>query len=261
MEWTAPAIILDIRPHGEGGLIATLLTEEHGRHAGLAKGGASRGQAALWQPGNLVEARWVARLPDQLGALSAEMVHPAAALAMEDRLALAALRAACAVAESALPEREAHPRIFHGLVAFIATLARGTDLALPDLVRWEADLLADLGYGLDLSACAVTGSREDLAFVSPRSGRAVSRAGAGEWAARLLRLPPFLLGQGPSGPAEWRDGLRLTGHFLARDVFGVQHRPLPAARLMLADILAGERAGDRAAGAGGSGGGKEFTPL
>jgi DNA repair protein RecO (recombination protein O) len=238
MEWEAPAVVLDIRPHGEGGAIASLLTEAHGRHAGLAKGGASRGQAALWQPGNLIEARWVARLPEQLGALSGEMVHPAAAMAMEDPLALAALRAACAVAEGGLPEREAHPRIFHGLVAFIATLARDTALALPDLVRWEGDLLAELGYGLDLSRCAITGSAEDLAFVSPRSGRAVSEPAAGEWRDRLLPLPRFLLGQGPSGPADWAAGLRLTGHFLARDVFGTHNKGLPAARDLLLDRVA-----------------------
>ncbi|NGM21903.1 DNA repair protein RecO [Roseomonas stagni] len=238
MEWDAPAVVLDVRPHGEGGAIVSVMTEAHGRHAGLAKGGTSRGQAALWQAGNLVEARWVGRLADQLGAMSAEMVHPAAALAMEDPLALAALRAACAVAEGALPEREAHPRIFHGLVAFVATLARDTALALPDLVRWEADLLAELGYGLDLARCAVTGGTEDLAFVSPRSGRAVSEPAAGEWRDRLLPLPRFLLGQGPSTAADWAAGLRLTGHFLARDVFGVQHKGLPAAREMLLDRVA-----------------------
>ncbi|SFK86683.1 DNA repair protein RecO [Falsiroseomonas stagni] len=238
MEWDAPAVILDVRPHGEGGAIVSVMTEQHGRHAGLAKGGTSRGQAALWQPGNLVEARWVGRLADQLGAMSAEMVHPAAALAMEDPLALAALRAACAVAEGALPEREAHPRIFHGLVAFVATLARDTALALPDLVRWEADLLTELGYGLDLARCAVTGGTEDLAFVSPRSGRAVSEPAAGEWRDRLLPLPRFLLGQGPSSAADWAAGLKLTGHFLARDVFGVQHKGLPAARDLLLDRVA-----------------------
>jgi DNA repair protein RecO (recombination protein O) len=248
MEWEAPAVVLDARPHGEGGAIVSLLTEAHGRHAGLAKGGASRGQAALWQPGNLIEARWVARLAEQLGALSGEMVHPAAALAMDDTLALAALRAACAVAEGALPEREAHPRIFHGLVACIATLARGTALAMPDLVRWEADLLADLGYGLDLTRCAITGSAEDLAFVSPRSGRAVAAPAAGAWRDRLLPLPQFLLGQGPSGPADWAAGLRLTGHFLARDVFGVQHRGLPAARDLLLDRVASLLAPDRPMG-------------
>ena len=238
MEWQAPAIVLDVRPHGEGGAVVTVLTELHGRHAGLAKGGASRGQAALWQPGNLIEARWVARLAEQLGAMSGEMVHPAASLAMEDPLALAALRAACAVAEGALPEREAHPRLFHGLVAFVADLLRGTDRALPALVQWEAELLAELGYGLDLGRCAVTGSAEDLAFVSPRSGRAVSAGAAGEWADRLLVLPAFLLGQGPSTATDWAAGLRLTGHFLARDVFGLQNRDLPAARGLLLDRLA-----------------------
>jgi DNA repair protein RecO (recombination protein O) len=238
MEWQAPAVVLDVRPHGESGLVVTLLTEAQGRHAGLAKGGASRAQAPLWQPGNLVEARWVARLAEQLGALSGEMVHPAAALAMEDPLALALLRAATSLAEGALPEREPHPRIFHGLVALVATLARGPEAALPDLVRWEADLLADLGYGLDLARCAVTGTQEELSFVSPRTGRAVSGGAAGEWRDRLLPLPAFLLGQGPSTPADWLAGLRLTGHFLARDVFGAQHRPLPAAREMLTDRLA-----------------------
>lgn len=239
MEWQAPAVVLDVRPLGESGAVVTLLTEAHGRHAGLAKGGASRAQAALWQPGNLVEARWVARLADQLGALSAELVHGAAALAMEDPLALAVLRSATAVADGALPEREAHPRVFHGLVALVATLARGAEPALPDLVRWEAELIAELGYGLDLGRCAVTGSVEELRYVSPRSGRAVSEAAAGQWRDRLLPLPAFLLGQGPSGPSEWLAGLRLTGHFLARDVFGTHHRAPPAAREMLVDRLAG----------------------
>jgi DNA repair protein RecO (recombination protein O) len=238
MEWEAPAVVLESRPHGEAGAIVSLLTEAHGRHAGLAKGGASRAQAPVWQPGNLVEARWVARLADQLGALSGEMVHPAAALAMEDPLALALLRSATAVAETALPEREPHPRVFHGLVGVIARLAEGATAAMPELVRWEAELLADLGYGLDLARCAVTGTREGLEFVSPRSGRAVSVEGAGEWRSRLLPLPAFLLGQGPSGPVDWLAGLRLTGHFLARDVFGTQHRGMPAARDVLVERVA-----------------------
>ncbi len=238
MEWQAPAVVLDVRPHGEAGAVVTLLTEAHGRHAGLAKGGASRAQAPVWQAGNLVEAKWVARLQDQLGAVSGELVHAAAALAMEDPLALAVLRAATAVAEGALPEREPHPQVFRGLVALIATLARSAEDALPDLVRWEAELLAELGYGLDLARCALTGTLEDLAFVSPRTGRAVSDSAAAEWRDRLLPLPAFLLGQGPSGAPDWAAGLRLTGHFLARDVFGTQHRPLPAAREMLTDRVA-----------------------
>ena len=238
MEWQAPAVVLDVRPHGDSGAVVTLLTEAHGRHAGLAKGGASRSQVALWQPGNLVEVRWVARLADQLGALSGELVHAAAALAMEDPLALAVLRAATAVANDALPEREAHPRVFHGLVALIATLASGPEPALPDLVLWEADLLADLGYGLDLARCAVTGTTDDLHYVSPRTGRAISEGAAGDWKDRLLPLPAFLLGQGPSTAPDWLTGLRLTGHFLARDVFGTHHKPLPGAREMLLDRVA-----------------------
>jgi len=254
MEWQAPAVVLDARPHGESGAVVTLLTEEHGRHAGLAKGGASRAQAPLWQPGNLVEARWVARLSDQLGALSGELVHAAAALAMDDPLALAVLRAATGVAAAALPEREAHPRIFHGLVALVATLARDPRDTIPDLVRWEADLLSELGYGLDIARCAATGTTEELAFVSPRSGRAVSSGAAGEWRDRLLPLPAFLLGQGPSGPADWLAGLRLTGHFLARDVFGSHHQPLPAARDMLVDRVGALTPSPALAGEGRGGG-------
>jgi DNA repair protein RecO (recombination protein O) len=231
VEWAAPAVVLSARPYGEGGVIATVLTEAQGRHAGLVKGGGSRGQAALWQTGNLIEARWVGRLADQLGALSGEMVHAAAALAMEDALALATLTAACAVAEGALPEREAHAPVFHGLVSVIAGLARGVEVALPLLVRWEALLLAELGYGLDLERCAATGITEGLVWVSPRSGRAVSAEAGAPYADKLLRLPAFLTDPAaPASPADWLAGLRLTGFFLARDVFGLQHRPLPPAR-------------------------------
>ena len=240
MEWQAPAVVLDARPLGEGAAVVSLLTEAHGRHAGLARGGASRAQAPVWQSGNLVEARWVARLADQLGSLQGELVHPAAALAMEDPLALSLLSSACAVAEGALPDREPHARAFHGLVSLIARLQReGAASLLPDYVRWEAELLAELGYGLDLSRCALTGTHEELGHVSPKSGRAVSRAAAGPWAGRLLPLPPFLLGsQAPSGPAEWLAGLRLTGHFLGKDAFGHQHKPLPNARDLLLDRVA-----------------------
>ena len=236
-EWEGPAVVLSARPQGEAGLVVSLLTEALGRHPGLAHGGQSRAQAALWQPGNLVDARWRARHADNLGSMSAEMVHAAAALAMEDALALAVLMAACAVADGALPEREPHPRAFHGLVALVVAVARDAGRGLEALVRWEAELLAELGYGLDFSACAVTGAADGLAWVSPRTGRAVS-AGAGlPYAGRLLALPPFLLGDGDGeGDAvQWRDGLRLTGHFLERDAFGHLHRPLPPARLMLAE--------------------------
>lgn len=237
MEWEAPAIVLDARPHGEGDAIAAVMTEAHGVHRGLARGGASRARAALWQPGNLIQVRWVGRLPEQLGSFSAEMVHPAAALAMDDPLALAMLSAACSVAEGALPEREPHPNVFDGLLHLLARLPMGAEL-LAEYVRWEAVVLRDLGYGLDFSACAVTGATVGLAFVSPRSGRAVTREGAGDFSSRLLTLPGFLVGGNIAEAADWRDGLALTGHFLARDAFGHQHRPLPAARHMLYDRVA-----------------------
>ena len=239
VEWAAPAVVLEVRPHGEGGAVVTLLTEEHGRHAGLAKGGASRAQAGLWLPGNLVEARWFARLPDQLGALAGEMVHPAAALAMEEPLALALLSSACAIAADALPEREPHPRAFRALVSLIGHLAGGAEGVMADYVRWETLVLSELGYGLDLSACALTGATERLTHVSPRTGRAVCGAAAEPYLDRLLPLPGFLTGDDdPGDAAAWDAGLRLTGHFLERDAFGARHRPVPEARHRLADRVA-----------------------
>lgn len=242
MDWEAPAIVLDVRPHGEADAVATLLTAGHGAHRGLARGGLSRARASTWQAGNLVQARWVARLADQLGSFAAELVHPAAALAMDDPMALAVLSSCCAVAEGALPEREPHPRVFDALLRLVARIADADNL-LADVVRWEVLLLADLGYGLDLAACGVTGARAGLRFVSPKTGRAVSEAAAGAWRERLLTLPAFLLAGGPADPAEAADGLRLTGRFLERDAFGAQHRPLPAARRMLLDRVAASAAG------------------
>ena len=237
MEWEAPAIVLGARAYGEGDAIATVMTEEHGLYRGLARGGGARGRVAVWQAGNLVQARWVERLAEQLGSVSAELVHPGAALAMDDPLILAMLSALCAVADGALPEREPHPRVFQGLLRLIARLPEG-DVMLAELVRWETLLLADLGYGLDLTRCAVTGETSGLAFVSPRTGCAVTAAAAGTWQSRLLPLPSFLVGGNEASPQDLRDGLSLTGHFLTRDAFGHHHRPLPTARQMLYDRVA-----------------------
>jgi DNA repair protein RecO (recombination protein O) len=213
------------------------MTAEHGAHRGLARGGAARGRTAIWQPGNLVQVRWVARLAEQLGSFSAELVHPAAALVIDDALALSILLAACAVAEGALPEREPHPQAFAGLLRLITHLSQG-ETEPGELVRWESLLLAELGYGLDLTVCAVTGATAGLAFVSPKTGRAVTAAGAGVWASRLLRLPSFLAGGNTATAEDWRDGLQLTGHFLERDAFGHHHRPLPLARRLLYERVA-----------------------
>ena len=234
MEWDAPAIILDVRPYGEGDAVATVMTEALGIHRGLARGGASRGKAGIWQPGNMVQVQWTARLSDQLGSFTGELIHAGAAHAMHEALPLAMLTAVCALAEGALPEREPLPRVFAGLLRLIPRVPLGESV-LTELIEWEITLLSDLGYGLDLTACAVTGRTGGLTYVSPKTGRAVTTEGAGDWAARLLPLPGFLIGSAPPDWTAWRDGLRLTGHFLARDAFGHQHRPLPQARAMLYD--------------------------
>jgi len=242
MEWDAPGIVLDCRPFGEADALVTVMTEAHGAHRGLARGGQSRSKVALWQQGNLLQLRWVSRLSDQLGSLSGEMIHPTAAMVMDDALLLAMLSAACALAEGALVEREPQPVVFDGLLRLLARLPTGPAM-LGEMVRWELSLLAGLGYGLDLATCAVSGTGADLIGVSPRTGRAVSAVAAGEWRARLLPLPAFLRpdsagdsgGDSAGDAAQWVEGLRLTGHFLARDAFGHHHRPLPSARLALYD--------------------------
>lgn len=237
MEWSAPVIVLGTRPFGEGHTVATVFGAEQGVRRGLARGGGGRRGAALWQPGNLLSARWVGRLAEQLGSLSGEMIHPTAALAMADGLQLGILNAALALVAGALPEHEAYPKVFAGLIDLIVRLAEGPAV-LAEFVRWEVALLSALGYGLDLSSCALTGSNTGLSFVSPRTGRAVTAEAAAPWRERLLALPHFLLDQGPSGPGDWRDGLKLTGHFLAQNVFALQHRPLPEARQLLYDRAA-----------------------
>jgi DNA repair protein RecO (recombination protein O) len=245
MEWEEPGIVLSLRPYGEADAIANAMTQAHVAHRGLARGALSRRGAATWQPGNAVQLRWVGRLADQLGSYGAELVHPAAALAMADRLALAMLAAACATPDGALPEREPHPRVFEGLLRLVAGIPSRA-LGPAALIRWEALLLAELGYGLDLTRCALSGAAEGLAWVSPRTGRAVAEEAAGMWKEKLLRLPPLLLpdATGEGTPDDWRCGLRLTGHFLARDVFGSHHRPLPQPRLALYDLIEKLAAGE-----------------
>ena len=215
MEWQEPAIVLETAAYGEGDLLVTVLTP-FGAWRGLAKGGASRRQIAIWQKGNLLSARWVARLAEQLGAITGELVHPGAALAMQSAEHLAVLEAACALAVGALPEREPHPDIFAGLTRLLAGI-NIPGVPLPALVRWELDLLRELGFGLDFSTSA--GGNDRLAYVSPRTGRAVTLSQAGGWVDRLLALPEFLLEDTEPDLADIVAGLRLTQHFLERDVF------------------------------------------
>ena len=234
MEWTDDALILGAAKHGESSVIADLLTRNHGRHKGLVRGGTSSKMRGVLQPGNQVRAIWRARLADHLGTWTLELsaAHAAALLHQPDRLL--ALSSLCAMAAVALPEREAHPALFDGALPVVDLLAHD-QVPLLDaaaaLIRWEAGLLGALGYGLDLSACAVTGEVQNLTFVSPRSGRAVSTAGAGDYASRLLALPSFLNG-GRTSPLveDVLAGFALTGHFLDRHVLVPHRLRLPPAR-------------------------------
>jgi len=223
VEWDDEALILSARRHGEHAGICTLLTRSHGRHAGLVPGAWSRARRGVVQPGNRVRAVWQARLAEQLGTFDLELIEAHAAAALADPGRLAALCAACALAEAALPERAPHPASFAALSALLSGL--GAESWPTIYVHFERALLADLGFGLDLSTCALGGGGDDLAFVSPRTGRAVSRAAAAPWADRLLPLPSFLVAGGEGTAADIAQALRLTGHFLDRHVLT---RPLPA---------------------------------
>jgi DNA repair protein RecO (recombination protein O) len=236
MDWSDDGIVLTARPHGETGLVASLLTRAHGRHAGFVAGGVSRRARPTWQAGNVVEVHWRAKLADQLGNYTGELREAHAGRALDDAAELAGLSSACALADAALPEREPHPAMFDGFRAFLGVLGHEGWPAI--YVRLELGLLQELGFGLDLEKCAATGTAEDLAYVSPKTGRAVSRAAAGPYKEKLLALPAFLSAGGlPADFDELRQGLDLTGYFLERHVFWPHNKPLPPARVRLMETL------------------------
>jgi DNA repair protein RecO (recombination protein O) len=191
VRWSDEAVLLSTRRHGESSLLVNLLTQEHGRHAGLVRGGQRPKARAAYQIGNRLLVTWSARLEDHLGTIQGETTHLHAATLIAAPERLAGLAAAAALADAALPEREPHPRAYGGLVALLEALA-ADDGWMPAYVRWEMALLAELGYGLDLAQCAATGTTSDLIYVSPNSGRAVSAEAGAPYRDRLLRLPAFL---------------------------------------------------------------------
>jgi DNA repair protein RecO (recombination protein O) len=237
MDFEDDAFVLAARAHGEAGAIVDFLTAGAGRYVAHVAGGASRRVRPYLQPGARVLVRYRSRISEQLGSAQIEPVGEGPAALFDDPLALAGLAAAAAVTAGALPEREAHPGAFLAFEALNASLALG-DVWPAVYVRFEAGLLQELGFGLDLSRCAATGTTDDLIYVSPRTGRAVSRAAGAPYADRLLALPPFLL-SAQQGLAEGDigAGLDLTGHFLESFVFAAMNRPLPPARVWLLDRL------------------------
>ncbi|GAA0557882.1 DNA repair protein RecO [Rhizomicrobium electricum] len=244
MEWHDDAIVLSVRQHGESGTILEALTRTHGRHMGLVRGG--RKMKPVLQPGNSIRLQWRARLQEHLGNFACELDTARAGALMESREALAGLNAFTSVASATLPERGPlyEPVFVASTILLDAMLEDGLAHWGAIYVRWEAGLLEALGFGLDLSSCAATGETEDLVYVSPKSGRAVSAAAGAPYAGRLFPLPQFLLGsQNEVGADDIAAGLALTGHFLFERVLRPTGKPMPSARLRL-DSLAGHQDGE-----------------
>ncbi|HTR11957.1 MAG TPA: DNA repair protein RecO [Roseiarcus sp.] len=232
MEWRDEGLVLGVRRHGEQSVILEAMTRGHGRHLGLVRGGRSARLSAALQPGNTLGLVWRARLDEHLGAFAIEPMALRAGRLIGSALALAGVNYIGALARL-LPERDPHEQVYEALT-LIAESLDDAALAPPLVARFEAQILAECGFRLDLSRCAATGAREGLVFVSPKSGRAVSAEAGAPWRERLLPLPPFLReGAGldirPSA-AEVADGFRMTGHFLARDLFAGRGAPLAEAR-------------------------------
>ncbi len=230
MEWRGAGILLNVRRHGESSAIIEVFTEDKGRHAGVVRGGTSRKIAPILQPGAQLDVAWRARLEDHIGTFAVEPLRSRAALVMDSRLALAGLNAVTGLLSFCLPEREPHAALYRRSEQLLDLLGQDDVWPLAYL-QWEVALLNELGFGLDLSVCAVTGATTDLIYVSPKSGRAVSARGAGAWADRLLPLPPVLRGEGHAPDLEIAQAFETTGYFLAsRMAPDLGNRPLPEAR-------------------------------
>lgn len=238
MRIEGPAIVCAVRPHGEHGAVVRALTPADGIQAGYVRGARSRRLRPILLPGNLVQAEFRSRTEEQLPHLGVELIVSRAPLLVE-ALPAAAIEWVTALTAATLPEGLPYPRLFETLDGVLSAIeaapsAKGWATAL---VRYELLILSELGFGLDLSECAATGADEDLAYVSPKSGRAVSSAGAGEYRDRLLPLPPFLLHGGEASWEEIQQGLRLTGHFLERDLLIERQADILAARERLVERL------------------------
>ena len=231
MQWTDEGVILGTRRHGETSLIVELMTAAHGRHLGLVRGGRSRKQQPVLQPGNSVAAIWRARLDEHLGNYTVEATTQRAARLMEGAAALYGIQTIAALIRL-LPERDPHPELYQGLLAILDWLDDPITAGVV-LVRFEARMLEELGFGLDLERCAATGTTGELIYVSPKSGRAVSRSAGEPYNNRLLALPRFMIENGGKTEPVAADilaGFRLTGYFLARHVYEPRGIEPPEAR-------------------------------
>ncbi len=239
MQWDDRAIILSARRLGENSGVIHLLTPQHGLYAGVDRGAFGKSKRGIYQPGNIVAAHWQARLSEHMGMLSCELVHATTAYLLDDRRKLAALTSAAMLAEKMLAERDSQPAVYEAMETLLEALCHGGDW-LADYVRLEYTLLACAGFGLDLERCASTGQAHDLIYVSPKSGRAVSRFAGQPYHERLLALPAFLLLAPEKEAVEHAqilDGLRLCGYFLEARVFAPRGIPVPAVRARFVKVL------------------------
>ncbi|WP_371398273.1 DNA repair protein RecO [Fretibacter rubidus] len=239
MDWSGEGYVLSVRKHGETSAIIEVLTRDRGRHAGLVRGGVGRKMRPVLQPGNKIQLDWHARLSEHLGYFTVEALTSRAAELMDDRMALSGLNAVCAIARETLPEREAHPYVYDAFEVLLDNMDN-PDIWPALFVQWEAGLLKAMGYGLDLSSCAATGSNDNLTHVSPRSGRAVSASAAEPYLDKLYALPSFMMGQPYVTPEDVHNGLALTGYFLETRVQWGVNRTLPDARAQMITRLTEE---------------------
>ncbi len=232
MEWTDNGIVLAARPYGESAAVTVILTQNYGRHAGLVRGATSQRIRGIIQPGNRVEVTWRARMREHLGTYNIELLESCASDLFDDPLRLAGIASSSAVANRSLPEREPHLGVYRGLLVLINAIKSQDDgeAWVAAYVGWELGLLADLGFGLDLSKCAATGTLDNLTYVSPKTGRAISSSVGKDYHEKLLRLPNFLTDKVGGDRIDLIDGLALTGYFLNRHVFGSYNEQSPPAR-------------------------------
>lgn len=240
MQWTDEGIIISVRPHGETAALIEVWTREHGRHLGLVHGGRSRRLRPILQIGNHVDVTWKARLSDQLGHMSLELRRGFAGELMDDSARLSALTTMAALIRL-MPERDAHPNLYE-VTLFVFGFFDDASVWPALMVRWELALLEELGYGLDLDSCAATGGNDQLIYVSPRSGRAVSASAGEPYRDRLLALPAFLTRARKSHPTlqELKAGFALTGYFLTERVLAPREQMLPETRDRMIALLTGE---------------------
>ncbi len=231
-------IVLSVRPHGENGGIVSLLTENHGRHAGYVRGVSSSKMRGTLEAGNTVDVQWNARVSDNLGSYALELRHNPTSSFLQDALRLGALQAACALCDEALPEREGHAGLYYGLKAMFDALE--SEIWAETYVMWELAFLRELGFSLELTKCAGGGDAQDLTYVSPKTGRAVSKQEGAPYKDKLLKMPEFLKpnGQSAHGEMDVFTGLNLTGYFLEHWVFAHHTRGVPQPRLRFASRFA-----------------------